>query len=205
MLKPAKLENHLFTTASAESLIFDWNDPKIIENCRAVDGKVNALQEKFQCIQIEDIDEKSIMNYFLQIEPLSNELNDIKKELCDHFNQSIRCKNRYSWLHLDFCIVKYQSPLDFIFKNGLLRWRIGLALEGRNYSDTTLIDKPKFHAFLVQEPSQVQKIIMEFERAKMLLWVLSIRIRSQYSQACDLYKNHASFKEIQAYYHTISE
>lgn len=44
MLKPAKLENHLFTTASAESLIFDWNDPKIIENCRAVDGKVNALQ-----------------------------------------------------------------------------------------------------------------------------------------------------------------
>ena len=205
MFKPTKLKNHSFTTTANESLSFDCEDETVVSQCRAVDVRISELQKIFQAIQIEGIDEESILKYMMQLEPLTVELDKIKKELCHHFTHSLKGRHKESWLHLDFSNFSHTSPVGFVFKSGLMRWRIGNPKETRAYSDSTLINRPIFCEFLVQEPPKVQKIIMEFERAKMLIWVLSSRIRSQYSHACDLHKDHLLLKEIQTYYHSIPQ
>ena len=205
MSKPKKLENYLYTTMSAYPLVFDFEDSTIVEKCRAFDSRVNVLCDRFQTIRITGIDEDAILRYMRQIEPFNDELTKIKREFYDHFIQSLKNFNKNNWLYLDFCTLRHQSPVDFIFKNVVLRWRVGRGSEQRSYSDSTLISHPIFTTFLEQEPPETQRIVLEFERAKMQISIVSMRIRSQYNHACDLYKNHLTLKKIQAYYHSIGE
>lgn len=198
-----KLNNDFFSTKAVDAMRFDLSDPSVIEICRAFDGEVKLLRDKLKHVVLDGIDDDALLKCFHQLEPLCDELNDLKKHFYDHFISSIKNTDKLGWLHLEPSTKRLKGPLNFVFPDGMLRWRLGLAKEKRIYCDLPMIENKAFQAFLVQEPIEIQSVILEFERAKIQLWILSLNLRSQFIEVCHVHKNYQSIKRLQNYYHSL--
>lgn len=198
-----KLNNDFFATKAVDAMRFDLSDPSVIEICRAFDGEVKLLRDKLKHVVLDGIDDDALLKCFHQLEPLCDELNELKKHFYDHFISSIKNTDKLGWLHLEPSTKRLKGPLNFVFPDGMLRWRLGLAKEKRIYCDLPMIENKAFQAFLVQEPIEIQSVILEFERAKIQLWILSLNLRSQFIEVCHVHKNYQSLKRLQNYYHSL--
>ena len=201
--KPNILKSTLETLAT-DTMLFDVNDPAIIQKCRQIDAEIKAMRAQLNAIIIDNIDQQSLESHLKAINTILDENNRLKKYFFELFHTSILNKNSRHWLHLEMSTKKSNGHPDFLFSEYQLRWRIGMTIEKRFYCDTHMITNPVFYDFLIQEPITTQEIILEFERIKMLIWSLSFNVRSRYFEVCYLCKNYIQpIKALQSYYHSL--
>lgn len=201
-------EKHLKTkhaTKMTLSVPFKKDHQKIIENCRSFDKPLNDLRQALDANILVEINEESLDVYAANIRAVSQQFNDLKSEYKAVWYASLEDRRGMQWLHVEFVnegtdTSKYKGMRLFQI---MTNWRLGSREEKRRYCSRSMLEYDVFYELFNQEIASTQLLILEFERIRMLMLILTRNIKFKYLACIETFEQVKSLQKLQALYHEV--